>query len=208
MQFRFVPTKVHGAVDYVTSPALLAAPELLRLDGARASALAPRVAGAAGALYSGLTDYELGIRRTIPMRVHLALDAVAGTALALAPWLSRSSERGVRHWLPHAIIGGSEIALALTTKTDTPQPARRLVRALRRLDALPPAGRAVVIVLPLAAAAAAAYAGRRRVFQAIAVAADAVEEVADTVEDAAEDLAGAGRGRAGMEEDSGREEAS
>ena len=50
MQVRFVPTKVHGAVDYVTSPALVAAPELLRLDGDRASALSPRVAGAAGAL--------------------------------------------------------------------------------------------------------------------------------------------------------------
>jgi hypothetical protein len=41
-----------------------------------------------------------------------------------------------------------------------------------------------------------AYAGRRRLWQAVAVAADAVEEVADTVEDAAEDLRDAARARA------------
>src|SRR3712207_5703039 len=110
MQVRFVPTKVHAAVDYVTSPTLVAAPELFRLDGTRASSLPPRVAGVAGALYSGLTDYELGIRRAIPMRVHLLLDAAAGTALAVAPWLFGSARRGARHWLPHALVGGSEVA--------------------------------------------------------------------------------------------------
>jgi 1-aminocyclopropane-1-carboxylate deaminase/D-cysteine desulfhydrase-like pyridoxal-dependent ACC family enzyme len=41
-----------------------------------------------------------------------------------------------------------------------------------------------------------AYVGRRRLWKAVAVAADAVEEVADTVEDAAEDLAEAAAARA------------
>ncbi len=40
-----------------------------------------------------------------------------------------------------------------------------------------------------------AYAGRRRGWQAVAFAADLVEEAADTVEDAAEDLAAAARDR-------------
>ena len=41
-----------------------------------------------------------------------------------------------------------------------------------------------------------AYAGRRRLWKAVAVVADAVEEVADTVEDAAEDVRDAARARA------------
>ena len=79
MNRRFVPTTVHGAVDYVTAPALIAAPELLRLNGARGSALSPRAAGVAGAIAAALTDYEFGLRRIIRMRVHVAFDAVPGS---------------------------------------------------------------------------------------------------------------------------------
>jgi hypothetical protein len=52
------------------------------------------------------------------------------------------------------------------------------------------------VAVPLAALALVAYVGRRRLFQGIALFADAVEEVADTVEDAAEDLAEAAKERA------------
>jgi hypothetical protein len=48
----------------------------------------------------------------------------------------------------------------------------------------------------LVATAALAYAGRKLFWQAVAVAADAVEEVADTIEDAAEDLGETARARA------------
>lgn len=194
MKIRVIPTKVHGTIDYVTAPALIAAPDLLRLDGARASALAPRVAGASAAVYSLLTDYELGLRRVIPMRVHLLLDALAGTALVLGPWVFGSARRGSRHWLPHALVGGGEIGLALTTKQEPPRARlRRALTAIRgvapAVAALPPSRRAAVIALPVVLAVL-AYAARRRLLQGAAVAADAVEEVADAVEsvgDAVED---------------------
>ena len=48
----------------------------------------------------------------------------------------------------------------------------------------------------LVATAALAYAGRKLFWQAVAVAADAVEDVADTIEDAAEDLGETARARA------------
>ncbi len=51
------------------------------------------------------------------MPVHLALDAVAGAALALAPWLSDDALRGTRHWLPHALAGAGEVAVAALTQT-------------------------------------------------------------------------------------------
>jgi hypothetical protein len=151
MNVRIVPTKVHGIVDYVTGPALAVAPEVLRLNGGRASALAPRVAGAGSTAYAALTDYELGARRVIPMRVHLALDALAGAALAATPWLAGSARRGVRHWLPHALVGGSEVALAFTTRTQPPR-AHRLRGALDRVMPERLRGRPFV-ALPLAAAA-------------------------------------------------------
>jgi hypothetical protein len=124
MKTRVIPTKVHGVLDYVTAPALAAAPELFGLNGGRASALAPRVAGTGAAVYSALTDYELGVRRVIPMRVHLLLDAASGAALATAPWLFGSARKGVRHWLPHALVGATEIGLALTTREQPPVTSR------------------------------------------------------------------------------------
>jgi hypothetical protein len=124
MNTRVIPTKVHGVLDYVTAPALAAAPELFRLNGSRASALAPRVVGTGAAVYSALTDYELGVRRVIPMRVHLLLDAGGGAALAAVPWLFGSARRGMRHWLPHALVGATEIGLALTTRERPPVTSR------------------------------------------------------------------------------------
>jgi hypothetical protein len=161
MNVRFVPTRVHGVVDYVTGPALAVAPEVLRLNGGRASALAPRVAGAGTTAYSALTDYELGARRLVPMRVHLALDALAGAALAATPWIAGSARQGKRHWLPHALVGASELALALTTRT---RRQSRLDRVRSSVADAVPARVAVPVLaaLPIAAAAGAAvFAGRR-----------------------------------------------
>jgi hypothetical protein len=75
----------------------------------------------------------------------------------------------------------------------------RTARWLAWLNELPVWGRAAIVAVPVAGLAALAYAGRRRVWQGVAIVADAVEEVADTVEDAAEDLADAARERAGVE---------
>jgi hypothetical protein len=145
MATRVVPTKIHGVIDYVTAPTLLATPDVLGLNGGRASALAPRVAGASAAAYSALTDYELGVRRLIPMRVHLLLDGVSGAALASVPWLSGSWRRGVKHWLPHALVGAAEVGLALTTRTtaDDEKPAGRFAR-LTRAATSTTAGRAAI----------------------------------------------------------------
>ncbi len=208
MNARVVPTAVHGAVDYVLAPALVAAPDLLRLDGSRSSALAPRIAGAGAAVYSALTDYELGLRRVIPMRVHLLLDAGTGVAVAAAPWLLGSARNGVRHWLPHAAVGAAELALAATTKLRPAQTRReRALAAARRAAPNALSSRPAAIGVALAGAAvigAVAYAGRRHLWRGVALAADAVEEVADAiedaadaVEDAAEDVADAARARAG-----------
>ena len=121
---RPISTRTHGLIDYTTGALLLAAPELLRLRGVRASALAPRLAGAGATAYSALTDYELGFARRIPMRAHLALDAASGAMLAASPWVLGYARHGRRHWLPHVLVGTGEILAAAATKTKTPLGAR------------------------------------------------------------------------------------
>ena len=151
MARRFVPTKVHGVVDLVTGPALVAAPTLLRMQGARGSSLPPRLIGTAATAYSLLTDYEVGVRRVLPMRRHLALDAASGTALAAIPWVSGAARRGVRHWLPHALVGANEVFLALTTRMEPPQTSR-----LARLP------KGALVALPVVAGAAGVAMWRKR----------------------------------------------
>jgi hypothetical protein len=76
---------------------------------------------------------------------------------------------------------------------------RRRSRADRWVDeakGLPPLARVAFAAVATAGLLGLAYLVRRRLWQTVAVVADAVEEVADTVEDAAEDLRDAARARA------------
>jgi len=152
MNLRVIPTKVHGAVDMATGPALIAAPTLLRMNGNKGATIPPRAVGAAAIVNALLTDYEFGLKRLLPMRTHLALDAVGGVTLAATPFLTRASKQGVRHWLPHAVLGANEVFLALTTKQRPPR-AQRL-RAWAPRGALSAAG--------VAALAGAAFVTKRK----------------------------------------------
>src|SRR4029453_5364925 len=100
MKLRIIPTKTHAAVDMATGPVLVAAPTLLRMNGNTGATIPPRVVGSLATAYSLLTDYELGLKRIVPMRAHLALDALGGVALAATPFLTGASKKGDRHWLP------------------------------------------------------------------------------------------------------------
>jgi hypothetical protein len=74
----------------------------------------------------------------------------------------------------------------------------RMATEVRQAKASQPA-RVALVGAGLAALLGLAYVGRRRLFQALAVFADVVEEVADTVEDAAEDVRDFARARADAE---------
>ena len=60
------------------------------------------------------------MKNVVPMRVHLALDAVGGATLALVPQLTGARQKGLKHWLPHLAVGVFEIGMAALTKTDPP----------------------------------------------------------------------------------------
>ena len=126
MKLRFIPTSVHGAVDHVVGPVLVLAPTVLRLGRTSPEGIVPRAVGGVEAVYSNLTDYELSMKNVVPMKVHLALDAVGGAALALVPQLTGARKRGKKHWLPHLAIGVAEIGMAVFTKTEPPRkPSRK-----------------------------------------------------------------------------------
>lgn len=133
MKMRFIPTSVHGAVDHVVWPALVLAPTLLGLGRTSPEGLTARAVGGVEALYSNITDYEMSMKNVVPMRVHLALDAVGGATLALVPQLTGARRRGKNHWLPHLALGAFEIGMAALTKTEQPRPPERRAKAVRKL---------------------------------------------------------------------------
>ena len=122
MKVRFIPTSVHGAIDQVVGPALVAAPTVLRLRSTSPEGIVARAVGGAEAVYSNLTDYELSVKNVVPMPVHLALDAVGGATLALVPQLTGARKRGKKHWVPHLAVGALEVGMAAFTKTRASQP--------------------------------------------------------------------------------------
>lgn len=148
MDVRVIPTKAHALLDYTKGPALVAVPTLLRLEPRSVSAIAPRLAGAGGTAMGALSNHELAVRRLIPMRAHLLAEGVGGVVLAAAPWLSGSARRGVRYWLPHALVGASDVVFALTTRV---RPRSRMERLRGALSFVPrPAAIAVPAVVVLA----------------------------------------------------------
>jgi hypothetical protein len=111
---RFLPTRVHGVLDYLWAVLLAATPWALGSDLASPEARVAWVFAAGAFLYSLLTDYELGVFRTFSMRAHLALDIAGGLLLAASPWLFGFADR-VRG--PHLAFGLFSVFAGLVTET-------------------------------------------------------------------------------------------
>ncbi len=118
MALRVIPTTVHGVIDYLTAVTLLVAPKLWKLEEVTLSGATFRLFGGTLTATSLLTDYELSLANVIPMRTHLALDAASGATLAASPFVLGFVRSGLRYWLPHVLIGASEILTAAMTKPE------------------------------------------------------------------------------------------
>lgn len=108
---RFVPTLIHGVIDYLVGLLLIALPFMLGLQGV------PRMLllglAAAVLLYSFCTDYELGAVRYLRIRFHLLLDAAFGIFMLLLPSLFSFTAGAAA---PIYLIGGVAVALVFTTE--------------------------------------------------------------------------------------------
>jgi hypothetical protein len=109
-----ISTKIHGALDYAGGLGSLAAPKLI---GDRRAAALMGVSGAGSLTTSALTDYELGLRRAIPMRAHLLIDVATGSLLLGGAVALRRRGVGLRDYLPLALVGLAEVAGAAVTST-------------------------------------------------------------------------------------------
>jgi hypothetical protein len=116
---RFIPTRIHAVVDYVTGILLIAAPFIFRFADGGAAQWVPMLLGTAIIIMSLMTDYELSMSRMIPMPAHLMVDAAGGLLLLGSPWIFGFADRVF--W-PHVIIGLFEIGTATMTRT-TPDTA-------------------------------------------------------------------------------------
>jgi hypothetical protein len=112
-RMRFIPTRVHGMMDYLIGVLLVAAPWLFNFDRGGAETWVPVILGAGVIMYSLFTDYELSIARRMPMPTHLMLDLGGGLLLAVSPWLFGFSEWV---WAPHLVVGLLEMGTSLMTR--------------------------------------------------------------------------------------------
>jgi hypothetical protein len=117
---RFIPTSVHGVLDYLVGIALIAAPWLFRFAYAGGiDVYLPIILGVALILYSFLTRYELGIPgiKFLPMTYHLVIDFIAAALLAASPFLFGFSNKPLNAWLPHLVVGLVVITVVLVSLT-------------------------------------------------------------------------------------------
>jgi hypothetical protein len=116
---RFLPTRVHGVIDYLWGLALLSTPWLFGfadVPGAKWTAI---IFGLGAILYSALTAYELGLLKLLPMPLHLILDGIGGIVLAASPFLFGFSNQV--YW-PHVLFGLFSVAASFVTHMETMLP--------------------------------------------------------------------------------------
>ncbi len=124
MNTRFVPAKVHGVLDFVTSGIFFTGPEIFFVKDAPASSAPARIMGPVVVAYSIFTDYgptkgaTLGHYRVLSMKTHLTFDALLGIGVLAAPWVFGSWRKGWNYWAPQALLGAGEVFFAFTTKTN------------------------------------------------------------------------------------------
>ncbi|MEO7373591.1 MAG: hypothetical protein ABIW36_06735 [Terrimesophilobacter sp.] len=119
---RFIPTKVHGVLDYVVAVALIFAPLIFGFSSVGGAAvIVPIVLGVGLILYSLFTRYELGAIKLIAMPVHLVFDLVASLFLIASPFLFGFINQAPNAWLPHIVVG---VAVIVVVAFSQPAPGR------------------------------------------------------------------------------------
>ncbi len=114
---RFLPTKVHGILDYLVGVALILAPNIFGFSDVGGAAVnIPRVLGVILIVYSLFTNYEWGVWKIIGMYYHLTIDFLASAFLALSPWLFGFHDQKKAAWLPHVVVGIVVILVVIVTQ--------------------------------------------------------------------------------------------
>src|SRR5258708_19755915 len=98
---RFLPTKIHGGLDYIVALTLIFAPNIFQFSALGGAAVwVPRILGVGLIVYSVFTNYEWGVIKVLPMSYHLVVDFVAPLLLATSPFLFPFSHQSPTPWPP------------------------------------------------------------------------------------------------------------
>lgn len=117
-QLRFLPTKVHGALDYLVGLALILAPNIFQFSSMGGPAvIVPRILGVVLIVYSVFTRYEWGVFKIIAMPYHLMVDLLASLFLAASPFIFGFVSSKPNAWLPHVVVGIVVVLVVLVTQT-------------------------------------------------------------------------------------------
>jgi hypothetical protein len=115
---RILPTKIHGALDYLVGIALILAPTIFGFSAVGgAEVWIPRALGVVLIVYSVFTNYEWGVIKVLDMRYHLVVDLLASLFLAASPFIFGFSGETSSHWLPHVVVGLVVVLVVLVSQT-------------------------------------------------------------------------------------------
>ena len=115
-----ISRKTHSVLDYLMGVLLLSGPYLFGFDGSSIESTVLFISGGAVIFYSLLTNYELGLIKVLPMKVHLTLDILSGLFLAASAWVFEFSRQT---FLPHLTLGLIEIITAVLTSLRKKSPS-------------------------------------------------------------------------------------
>jgi hypothetical protein len=115
---RFLPTRVHGLLDYLVGVALLLAPNIFQFGSVGGPAVwVPRALGVVLIAYSLVTRYEWGVLKLVSMPYHLMIDLAASVFLAASPFIFGFISQSPNAWLPHIVVGVTVILVVAVTQT-------------------------------------------------------------------------------------------
>lgn len=126
MSYKFIPTKVHGALDYIVAIALILAPMIFGFASVGGAAvIIPIVLGIGLILYSLFTRYEWGVVKVLGMPYHLIFDVLASAFLVLSPFLFGFYNADMWNvWVPHVVVGLAVIVVVIFSQS---QPSEALL---------------------------------------------------------------------------------
>ena len=84
---KFIPTRIHGIIDYLFALILIALPALFAPSVLSIYSMVCVSCAIFLTAYSVNTDYEWALNKVIPMPIHLYLDTALGIFLVVSPWL-------------------------------------------------------------------------------------------------------------------------
>lgn len=127
MSYQFIPTKVHGALDYIVAVALFFAPMIFGFMNVGGPAvIIPMVLGVGLFLYSLFTSYEWGAFKVLSMPYHLVFDVLASAFLALSPFIFGFYNADMWNvWVPHVAVGITVILVVLFSQRQPADPSLR-----------------------------------------------------------------------------------